>query len=234
LTGNITYNVISGTDSAVNTATFPASYKYADNSDATGVSVAIAVGTAWTNISSETGEFVRQGFSGARSGLGVFATPASPNNTNLFSDFTSAANSNSSTDYIGVRIGGLAAGTYTVYALSNNTYLNVAGANTRQIRAGTGAAGLTDYSGFAAATTLSYDYTNIAADTATWAAAEGKYWTSFTVNVTATNNTIYLGGFKSGDQQGGTFNSIMIIPEPGSLALVGIALGSLLLFRRRK
>jgi len=235
LTGNLVYNTISGTDNSNTTTTFPSTYRYSDNSTATGVSVSIATGTAWNSMASGPAAFTRVGFDGARSGVGVFATPASPNNTKLFADFASAANASNTNDYIGLSIQGLTAGQYLIYAITNNTYLNATGSQTRQVRAGTGAVGLTDYSGFAAATTLSYDYTNIAADTATWAAAEGKYWTSFTVTLTESNNTLYLGGFKSGDNQGGLFNSVQIVavPEPSAGVALVAGFGLLAVMRRR-
>jgi hypothetical protein len=238
LTGNLVYNVFSGTDSNQN-VTAPTSYQYADGSAAPALSFTFRSGTSWSSLSTAT-PFTRVGVSGGRSGVGVFATPGAPNNTNLFTDFISASNSNSTTDYLSLEIGGLAPGDYDIFVVSNQTYNQTAGDNSRTVRAGVGSAGLSDLSSLGTVNTLSYNYTNIVADTATWADAEGKYWTSFrlTIGSTATTNTLYLGGFRSGDQQGGVFNAIQIVavPEPATFsALAGLgALGIASLRRRRR
>jgi hypothetical protein len=180
------------------------------------------------NTLSAVTPFTRNGFSAARSGIGVFATPSAPNNTALFRDIAASANGDSTTDTLALSISGLAAGQYTVYVIINNTYNTANGDVTRTVRVGTGASGLTSLGSVGTANTLNFNYTNIVADTATWSAAENKYWTSISATVDATNNTLYIASHRFNDQQGGVFNAIQIVPVPEPSAFAALAgLGAL-------
>ncbi len=203
LTGSLTYNVLTGSDNGQN-LTAPASYQYSDTSPAAGVSVTAYTGPSWTNIRGGPAAFTRSGVNNGRSGLGVFASAT-------YADLVAAANSGTN-DYLSLVVSGLPAGTYTVYAITNNTYLQSTGAQTRVVRAAAAAASLADYSTLPSVT-LNYDYATITTDTATWSAASGKYWTSFTITLDAANPALHLGGFKSGDNQGGVFNAVQIVGQ---------------------
>jgi hypothetical protein len=232
LTGNITYNTVSGTDNNNTSLTFPGTYQYSNGTTATGLSLSFMSGSTASpnqfNTLSAVTPFTRNGFSAARSGIGVFATPSSPNNTALFRDIAASANGDSTTDTLALSISGLAAGQYTVYVIINNTYNTANGDVTRTVRVGTGASGLTSLGSVGTANTLNFNYTNIVADTATWSAAENKYWTSISATVDATNNTLYIASHRFNDQQGGVFNAIQIVPVPEPSAFAALAgLGAL-------
>jgi len=82
-------------------------------------------------------------------------------------------------------------------------------------------------------TTNVHNYRDVTGpDTSSW--VEGTNFAQFRVTLTADNPVLTL--FTHGDNDRPFLNAVQVvaIPEPGTLILLGIALGSMLIFRRRE
>ena len=131
---------------------------------------------------------------------------------------------------IGLKVTGLALGTYDVFVVGINT--NIEQANTTiRMDMGALATGNVGTLDIAALSTVTVGNTVAAS----W--QEGGNYGRFRVSLTADNPVLTLFTVATDEVQGrGFLNAVQVvaIPEPGTLMLVGIALGSLLLFRHRK
>lgn len=138
-------------------------------------------------------------------------------------------------DTIGLKITGLALNTYDIYMVGLNTNIVPNGGGNEALPQNMGALATTDVGTLditGLSTTNVHNYRDITEpDTSSW--VEGTNYAHFQVTLTADNPVLTL--FTHGDDNRPFLNAVQIqaIPEPGTLVLLGIALGSMLLFRRR-
>lgn len=201
------------------------SVSWSDGSPAAGVSVNVGTGTSSTLTMSGTPS--GNSALGNKGNSGIYAG-SSVGTDGIFTGGTSAVSS------VGVQIGGLAAGTYTVYIAGRNTN---ADGNQQNFFVGAGTS------------TTSFDFTGYSTQSLAYASSyvgnseswiNGTNYASISITITAENpylNVAALGG-SSGDKRG-FLNSIQIVsavPEPSSFALLGgaAALGLVALRRRRR
>ncbi|MCH8527310.1 MAG: PEP-CTERM sorting domain-containing protein [Kiritimatiellae bacterium] len=133
---------------------------------------------------------------------------------------------------VGWAISGLAVGVYDVYVVLHNS-------DSLGSENNVGIGVLSDTPPTTSGTALPWNdsrlsQTSLPANptTASWVAGENYAVTRVTVN-NASDYLYVLGGAFGVNESAMSSIQIVAIPEPGTLALVGIALGSLLLFRRR-
>lgn len=163
--------------------------------------------------------------SGATPGAGIFGT-------NLTTSYA-RGRANADGRNVGYAFSGLPVGIYDVYVVLHNPN-SLGSANN------VGIGVLSDTPPTTSATALPWNDTRLTQTslpanptTASWVASENYALTRVTVS--NENQFLYvLGGAFGVDQSAMSAIQIVAIPEPGTLVLVGISLGSLLLFRRRR
>ena len=199
---------------------------YSNGSAATGVSLNLGVSPN-SNIIDFAAAPSTSSALGSSINTGVFAT-GSVGRDGIFSG------SGSENNRIGLQISGLAHGIYEVYIVGINTNQNQANWRAKGMGAIASTSMTTwDTSSVSGATTIG-NHTDGSSPTA-W--IEGQNYAKFTMTLDATNPVLSLFTFSDiGSDNRGFLNSVQIvaIPEPGTLVLLGIAFGSLMLFRRRK
>ena len=224
---NTTWNDITAPDGST-IANVSSGLMDASGNALTGVSLDLGVGSA-SSIDWSNQPFARTGVSGARSGTGVF------NNT-TFRDFMAATNSNAAPSTVGLRVSGLASGDYRVWVMTRHTYINNddVASDDYDIWVG-GGDNTTAPNSLSTASVLQHSRNHPDANTASWAIGEGFTWAAIDVTL-GSGQDLLVFSESTFDNQNGIMNAVQIaaIPEPGTLALVAIALGSLLFFRRRK
>jgi hypothetical protein len=196
----------------------------------------VASGLVWSNGSNATGVSVNLGVSPEDSDVINFTNnPGSVGlgstlNTGIYSGTrparygTWAGGTAGQNIALGIRIDGLAAGTYTLYFTGRNTNNSGALGSIFYAAAG-GTVGTFDFSavGNTASVTNSTSASYI----------QGDNYNTLTVTLTA-GQSLYLAtqGADGSTEERGFFNSLEIVPEPGTALLLGA--GFLLVLRRRR
>ncbi len=132
----------------------------------------------------------------------------------------------------GIRVAGLDAGLYTIYVTAKNTNNDGEknGIDAYAILYGTvdSASGDTDFSGFASASMT--NASTASPDPTTWIA--GDNYVAFDVNVAAGQDLVIVSDGLTANENRGFLNTVEIVPEPTTLAL--LAIGGLAAIRKRK
>ncbi|MCC5851003.1 MAG: PEP-CTERM sorting domain-containing protein [Verrucomicrobia bacterium] len=206
----------------------------------------VASGLLWGNGTAATGVTLDLGVSGDNNTVNEsiidFSTQPSSSsalggrtNTGVFDGNSVGKDAifNSGSPQLGLKIGGLALDTYYVYVVGINTNLgnfasNPNDGNLIPMNIGalaTGDVATLDTDGLSAVNIPNNVFSS-------W--SQGANYARF--EVTLTNDNPYLTIFTYDNSNRGFLNAVQIvaIPEPGTLVLLGIALGTLLIFRRRQ
>ena len=198
----------------------------------------------WGNGTAATGVAIDLGRSNNNSLINFADQPGSSNalgvqtNTGVFSGNSVGKDgifhgSGGQNNVIGLKVTGLALGTYDVFVVGINTNIDQ-GSSAQTLlpmnmgALATGNVGTLDIAALSTVTVGN----NV---TASWQ-EDGNYG-RFSVTLTADNPVLTLFTVSTNPSEGrGFLNAVQVvaIPEPGTLMLVGISLGSLLLFRHRK
>lgn len=206
-------------------------YDNGDAANAVAVNLGVSSGTTST-INLGTNTFNATALTGTATNTGVYAdTSAARDGT-----FTS----NNSNPFIGLQVGGLAAGTYDIYITARNTNT---GANqtaySQTVYAGkSAAAGNFDFSSYSGTSeTLSFPSGPTDGFSSSW--SEGQNYVKLSVTLTAGEYlNLAVAGGGTGTLARGFLNSVQIVsavPEPASYSAIGglAALGVVGLRRRR-
>jgi len=211
----------------VQTADVGSGLLWSDGTSATGLSLNIGATTAVTTSSSTLNLGSTPSGSSA---LGTITSAGVYAGTSVGTDgiFTSTSGNSRA---VGFQLSGLAAGTYEVYVSSRNTSSNAS--YTPSIYAGNSATSgnfVIDGGGTYSSGTLSF--ANGAASTSSWVSGGNYVKLTVTLNSGDVLNLAALGG---GGELRGFLNSVEVVavPEPSSLALVGIGYATLVILRRK-
>ena len=184
---------------------------WSDGSVASGVSINLGRTTSAGATSLDLSQAVLNGSLGAQVNTGIYSG-TNPGRDGIYGNGSSASR------YVGLQLGGLAAGLYEIYITGRNTSL--AGASTMNFFIGTSASA-GNFS-FAGMHTEALSYVNVSTpSTAAW--VEDVNYVRYTINLAAGQyvNIATLGG--GGDLRG-FLNSFQIgqvvIPEPSSILLM--------------
>ena len=143
----------------------------------------------------------------------------------------------------GFRINGFAAGDYTLYYIIGASGGTTPNSNTEGIHIGVGGTDAEDVGSFDLTGKTLYTYDNFNNDLANWSAHDGSAdsanWNYITQTITLSGTDQWIEIIH--DQSNGTGNrngaaalQLVLIPEPSTFALVGLAGVALVTFRRRR